>query len=187
MSDDPKSKEESTKAATHFHTPPNIDDLREFHDFLPSIFKESDRGAVLISSGFLENTLKEILISYLIDDIDPKVIFDGNGPLSSFSSRIKFCYCLALISKEEMQDLEIIRGIRNDFAHKYKVSFEDQSIKDRCANFKSKASLNGVDAKDPKSMFVSGALGMMLRLAARSREVAVGKTNNSPWTIYKTK
>jgi mannitol operon repressor len=57
------------------------------------------------------------------------------GPLGSFGSRISICYLLGKISDDEYNDLEIIRSIRNDFAHKiHDKSFEIENIKSRCSN-----------------------------------------------------
>jgi hypothetical protein len=44
-------------------------------------------------------------------------IFEGNGPLSTFSSKILMGYGLRLYGPDFRHDLEIIKDIRNGFAH----------------------------------------------------------------------
>ena len=59
---------------------------------------------------------------------------------------------LALISDEVRVDLDIIRGIRNEFAHSFdhELAFTDQSISDRCANLKTaQAYIEGFDIAAP--------------------------------------
>ena len=57
-------------------------------------------------------------------------MFNGFGPLSSFSGKIKLSYRLGLISKEEYNKLEIFRSIRNKFAHIISgCSFESKDVK----------------------------------------------------------
>jgi DNA-binding MltR family transcriptional regulator len=81
----------------------------------------SDRACVIVASSFLDEVLKMILISYIIEDKkSDKDIFNGYGPLSTFSSKIKISYRFGLISKEEYIQLEAIRAIRNKFAHEIK-------------------------------------------------------------------
>jgi Mannitol repressor len=60
-------------------------------------------------------------------------LLQPDGPLGSFASRIKLAYLLGIITVSLYSDLEIMRKIRNSFAHgRQTVRFSDQSIKDRC-------------------------------------------------------
>lgn len=80
--------------------------------------------------------LSDLLCISLVENKNTdKDLFEGTAPLSTFSSRIKLAYYLGLISRNCRRDLDIVRGIRNDFAHKPEIiSFETQSIRDRCKN-----------------------------------------------------
>jgi DNA-binding MltR family transcriptional regulator len=66
---------------------------------------------LVLLSGFRSNTISKSLIDK---------IFEGYGPLSSFSNRIAVCTALGLAGSDVRHDLSIIRNIRNDFAHSYK-------------------------------------------------------------------
>jgi hypothetical protein len=113
----------------------NIERVREMRF---ALIKESDRGACLLSVSFLEVELENLLRAYLLHD--KKVwnkIFNGHGSLATFSSKIDMCYLLGIITNEIHKDLDIIRKIRNDFAHSHlKINFEDNKFKNRCDNLK---------------------------------------------------
>lgn len=105
--------------------------------------KESDRGIVLVSAAYFDELLILLLTAYFelerpSKQIHPtnqsktkvtKSLLGGMGPISNFSSRISLAYVLGLINDWYYIDLEIIRKIRNRFAHKIKiVDFSDEEI-----------------------------------------------------------
>jgi DNA-binding MltR family transcriptional regulator len=68
----------------------------------------------------------------LLGDVD-----GSEAPLSNFSARIKTAYCLGLITKKEYDDLNLIRKIRNKFAHRlHGYSFDHKEIIDWCNSLK---------------------------------------------------
>jgi DNA-binding MltR family transcriptional regulator len=56
-------------------------------------------------------------------------LFEFNQPLGNFSNKINLCYSLGLIDKIVKDDLNMIRKIRNNFAHELNISFNDENIK----------------------------------------------------------
>ena len=92
-----------------------------------------------MAATFLETELENLLKLKLVGTKKQiQELLDYNGPLGTFSSKIKFSYALGLISKTSFQDLEIIRNIRNDFGHSYAlINFSTRSIYDRIINLKS--------------------------------------------------
>lgn len=91
-------------------------------ELFETLSKESDRGMVLISASFLEESLEALLRARFSirypkskSSIDP--LFDTFGPLYSFSAKIKICYAIDLIGGWMYRDLEIVRKLRNKFAH----------------------------------------------------------------------
>lgn len=51
------------------------------------------------------------------------------APLSSFSAKIRICYLIGLIDEDQFHDLDLVRKLRNDFAHSSeKVDFTDAAI-----------------------------------------------------------
>jgi len=96
----------------------------------------SDRAAAIVAGAFLDVLLTDLLQANLIPD--PKnddKIFQGNGCLATFSSRIDLSYRLGLIAKQEHRALHTIREIRNKFAHQLDaVTFARQDLRSLCAN-----------------------------------------------------
>ncbi len=105
-----------------------------WNEFFEEFQKETPRAAVIVSGAFLDSLLRDLLSSYMVDD--RKVVNELLGtehysetPLGSFGARIKTAYCLGLISKLEYNDLQLIKNIRNRFAHKlHGYSFDDKEI-----------------------------------------------------------
>ena len=127
----PQSQDDFLKANPH---------LTEFIPFLDALNLESSRGAVLISTGFLEEQLRRVLVAFMRDVSAAAELVDGaNAPLGTFSARIAACFALGLIDEREHHDLTTVRKIRNEFAHKIHTSFDDQAIADRCATLRGKA------------------------------------------------
>jgi hypothetical protein len=132
--------------------------------------KETDRGMVLVLSSFLEEVTKRLLLSFMVQGTREKDFFEGgNVPLGTFSSRIKTAHALGLITKDERHDLDVIRDIRNAFAHQVGGDFTELSIADQCRSLKHSA---GEEA-DSRTQFRSSALVLIARLA--NRGVAVAK------------
>lgn len=109
-------------------------DLELFGVFWKQMLKESDRGFVLIASGYLEELLKNLIMAQVVEGMKEKDV-----PLGPFSSRIKLAHALGIISSKEFHDLKIIRDVRNDLAHKLDVSFDAPEIVAKCKSLKMKA------------------------------------------------
>ena len=87
-------------------------------NFIKEINDQTDRGAALIVATWLDEELRAAIKTRFVNsDFNETRVFEGNGPLSTFSSKIDIGYSLGLLSKQNYSDLTIIRKIRNDFAH----------------------------------------------------------------------
>ena len=76
------------------------------------------RGLLLICASNVDWMLGLLLRAFLVDDI--KIVdqmLTNDGPLASFSARIKAAYCLGLISKPSHDKIHLLRSMRNDAAH----------------------------------------------------------------------
>jgi DNA-binding MltR family transcriptional regulator len=106
---------------------------------LAELEKESDRGVALIGAAYLDEVLEQLLRAVLVDR--KKHVDDLLGcerPLASFSARISMAYCLGLLDQDFYDDLQLIRKIRNDFAHRHEpASFELPTVRDRCLQLRS--------------------------------------------------
>ena len=80
----------------------------------------SDRSCVIVAAAYIDELLGYIFKLFLSSpssEKEDKELFSVYGPLSTFSSKIVLSYRLGLISNYEYKTLQIIRKIRNSFAH----------------------------------------------------------------------
>ncbi len=96
-------------------------------ELFKALSKESDRGAVLISASFLDEALEALLrarfsIRHPKSKSSIRPLFNAFGPLSTFSAKVTICYATDLIAKWIYEDLEIVRKLRNKFAHSVGVA-----------------------------------------------------------------
>lgn len=115
-----------------------IDVLKWLHIVEEEINLKSDRAMVVTSASILDTQLEMLLRKFMIKDnkIEER-LFNNAGALATFSAKNSMCYYLGLISKYEFENIEIIRKIRNRFAHEIEIKKmnDDQSIIDFCNNF----------------------------------------------------
>lgn len=110
-----------------------MDEHQLFLDYLKELQKETPRGAVIISCVVIQEVLGKTLENYLTDHKDVKTLLNGGmAPLGTLSARILLCFGLRLVDEKEYKNLQIVRRIRNHFAHDLHASFEDQKIIDLC-------------------------------------------------------
>lgn len=96
---------------------------------------ENDRGAALLAAAFAEDALELGIRRCLIQDARVDALFDegAGGSLTTFASKINMAYGLGLLPEVARRDLDLVRQVRNDFAHHpSELSFDSPSIRDRC-------------------------------------------------------
>jgi len=156
-----------------FPNPLDQPHMRRFQALLKEMKEESPRGMVLICGALLDEHLIECIKARLVDHPAVDKLTGGfNAPFGTFSSRIVGALALGVISSVEYQDLEIVRGIRNDFAHQIVVGFNDPSIRDRCANLSLAAKDYGQVTVGPEGQFSTAAVALIMRLTNRAHYVS---------------
>jgi DNA-binding MltR family transcriptional regulator len=141
-----------------------------------SLAVESDRAVALITTAYLDDALAGVIRAALLDE--PAIVEEILGldrPLGTLSSRIKVAYCLGLISKGTYRDLELIRAIRNRFAHARRVlQFGTPEIKDRCLQLRYAMITAGPTVPEftnPRVRFIESTLWLGNVLQAWEREI----------------
>ena len=84
-----------------------------------SISRESVRAKVVLSACYLEEVLEQLLQIVLKPSKAPTdALFDGpQAALGSLSAKIEIAFRMGLISDDVYRSLNLIRRIRNEFAH----------------------------------------------------------------------
>src|SRR5882724_12017155 len=125
--------------------------------------------------------LKEILVAFLMKEKIVDELFEGgNAPLGTFSSRAKLAYTLALISEPEFHDIDLIRRIRNEFAHDTKASFANDGVKSRCGQLKHQVP-DDKGKVAAEGQFTSAATGLLLSLVNRAEYVSEKRRSFGNW------
>lgn len=144
--------------------PPEIADLqRLLDDVNAENARGTERGLVLVWTSILDEILRRALASFFVDshrDVD--ALLGTNGPAGTFSGRTKLAYLLGLIARDEMQAIDQLRKIRNDFAHRIGVSLEDPPMRAKCEQLYEKVVGDGIRL-DARLKF-SGVCGRLFSL-----------------------
>lgn len=94
--------------------------LASLNRFLSLVGTHDDSSMVLALATFVEDTLGRLLLAYFRNCKATKELVEGfNAPLGTLGSRTKAAYAFGLLTKEQYQDIEILRKVRNQFAHNW--------------------------------------------------------------------
>jgi len=101
---------------------------------LDTILHESDRGAAVVGTAYLDLLLRGALEHQMRTDADVlEALFTNNGALQDFSARIKIAYAFKIIGPGAYADLNLLREIRNAFAHSAQgLSFKSPDVAAIC-------------------------------------------------------
>jgi mannitol operon repressor len=90
-------------------------------------------------------------------------------------------FALGVISEDEYSDLELLRKIRNDFAHSIEASFGDQSVTSRCQALKHAVPSDSKGVPVPRAQFLTAAACLTLNLVNRPHYVAQERLTHKKW------
>jgi mannitol operon repressor len=159
------------------------DELKDFNAFLMEFQDETDRGAALVAAAQIDHKLKETLTAFFAHRKVGKELLDGgNAPLGTLSARIKTTFCLGLIGRDEYHECNLIRQIRNEFAHRtHGTKFSDPKIAGYCLDLKMWIPTGTPPAKEsPRNLFLHSVFFIALRLSNRSQHAAAEKRKIRP-------
>jgi len=144
--------------------------------------KESHRGAVLIACSYLDNQLQAIIAAFLLTGANADKLLDGfNAPLGTFSARIAAASALGLLRPAEGRECELLRKIRNEFAHKVDANFDDPKIVALTTELKYAAQDYNNVVMAPFGRFNTAAVGLILSLTNRAHYVGQKRLVSQEW------
>ncbi|MDX2210776.1 MAG: hypothetical protein SFV20_10515 [Sphingopyxis sp.] len=147
----------------------NLPHLVDFIPFLAVLNEESDRGRALVAASFLENQLQDIISAYLVRGTAQRQLLEGfNAPIGSLSTKIVLASALGLISDGERRECDLIRKVRNKFAHNVHASFEDADIRDICGGLSFAAANYGSVVVPAVGRFTTSSVALISRLNNRA-------------------
>lgn len=120
----------------------------DFVPFAQALHAESDRGMALSGTAYLDDRLGRLIEAYLAADTSTKrLLWEGTSPLGAFSARIVMAHALGLILDEERDHLNMLRKVRNLFAHDYRQTMDDPAIVGTMANFREIAAFKKIEGE----------------------------------------
>lgn len=141
---------------------------QEYQEFYEECFNNvsqgpsGDRAMAVLAAAFLDEKLYEMLETYFVED-SAKDILDKI--VDKLDSRIQVAYGVGLIGPEMRRDLDLVRKIRNEFAHSlHGRSFADDDIANRCRELRA-CDLTDIKNVDPRSRFASSAFILSTQIA----------------------
>jgi mannitol operon repressor len=155
--------------------------FRGFSAMLKELNAETDRGAALVVTSFLDRLLGDALTAFLIENESTRALLVGfNAPLGTLSTKIAACHALGIITEGEMRQSNILRKVRNEFAHQIEVTFENGRVKDLCGNF----SVPEKDqAANARGKFIKASMLLLIALINRPHNVAQKRLTCSDWGL----
>lgn len=152
--------------------------------FTQELQNETDRGLPLVAAALIDELLADSLRNFFVEDCSVEKLLDGaSAPLGTLSARLNLCHALGLIDDYEKSEIEIIRKIRNRFAHtRHGLSFDDKVIVGLCTSLSSPLP-EGSAFQKPTVRFrlINAAVCMVLRLYHRADWVALEKRQAKVW------
>lgn len=159
-------------------------DLRDFSAFLREFRSETDRGAALVGAALIDQKLADTLHSFFVVGKTAGELLDGGtAPLGTFSARIKVTYALGLIDSFELTECDLIRKVRNEFAHSiHGTTFAEPKITVLCDRLQSDLP-GGREAfkGNPRGVFINAVILTVMRLTYRAERVAKEKRVTKSW------
>jgi DNA-binding MltR family transcriptional regulator len=159
--------------------------FKTFSEMLAETKHEGDRACALILTANLDNRIRELLVAHFVEmtSVQQKDLFEGAGALSTLSSRVRISYACGLLSDDEVHDLNLIRKIRNYFAHKeHGWSFSTSTVSKLCGSLKIPARLRqghpglvATNLTESRDMFQVTAAWLTTLLMNRIREALSDK------------
>jgi len=100
----------------------------------------SDRAVAVVFGSFVESALRSLLQKQFRPDLnsdDRGALFGFEGPMGPFSSKILMAYGMGLLGPTSRHDLDLIRHLRNGFAHsRIPFKFTTPEVRSVCDQFK---------------------------------------------------
>lgn len=99
-------------------------------------YGESPRAVILLSATLVELALETALKYILRPGKETEALFDFEAPLGTFSGKIKLSYAIKLFGNKTLHDFELIRHLRNGFAHsRHPLTFDTPQVASLCKHF----------------------------------------------------
>jgi hypothetical protein len=129
---------------------------------IEEIEKADDRAAAILAISLIEDRLEKAIKPLLHShkEITP-AMFDGLGPLASFSAKTRMGFLLGIYGEQFRNTLSRIGQIRNKFAHELNVnSFTHQHISSHVEHLDPASLIQGINHPKMKAFFMGTSMAV---------------------------
>lgn len=131
--------------------------------YLEVLSEESNRGAVLVTASMLDDVLTKLLFARLVEGKSSAKLLNGfNAPLGTFSAKVAAARAIGLISEEWRRELDLLRAIRNEFAHSVTATLGDESILNKCNELSLCLPEKATDAEGARTRYWMSATAILM-------------------------
>lgn len=161
-------------------------DAAEFDSFLADFQDETDRAAAVLGGAYLDAALERLLKKVMAGSPAMATrLLDQQQPLGTFGARTLAALAFGYLSEDEFHDLDIIRKIRNEFAHRvHGLRFADSPVSDWTASLRHGARVAGMTSQPsvgPRVRF-NWTVGILFcLLALREAQTTRARPASSLW------
>lgn len=135
------SEEEKTRRETIEHA----------YDYQIALTEESDRAAAILAAAYFEDRLREKIMTRFVKKADK--LFGIYEPLGTFKAKIDIAHALGLYDLKTRKGLDLVRKIRNEFAHSSEpIQFDHEKIAGWCRKLDAK---NVQDPDDLRARYLT--------------------------------
>ena len=151
---------------------------------ISELVSQGDRTCAVVCGSLLDYALYRCLLRSFtpmaIDDVNA-LFHNPTAPLGSMASRIIIAFSMGLIDANDKEQLNIIKNIRNAFAHSLTtIDFSSEPVDVECSKLTglafAAAPWMGADASQNGRKFISSVIHFMFRL------VGVSDADMKEWT-----
>ena len=106
-------------------------DCDEIDAVMEEALSQTDRGAAILIFSYIETIMHRVFCLHLNNGVKGGLnsLLENNGPLSTASNRIRMLAALSWLEPDTSAGLDILRLIRNQFAHNIATrSFDDRKV-----------------------------------------------------------
>ncbi len=157
-------------------------------DFVAELETASPRGTAIVAAAVLDEILARLLEKVMVEDPEvAKQVVREVYTLANFRARIEGAKRFDLISEGQYRVLDIIRQVRNSFAHHVNWSFDEPTTAEKCLTLDLSTLTVYEPGKeaDPEHRFIQNAVALCGQLDGMLRNwIKVGfdpRDDNRPW------
>jgi len=111
--------------------------VKELTETFQEIIGVSDRSTAILVAALIDSALSDLIEAELLTSLGEedaiKPLYERDGALSTFFSKIHLGYAMSLYDDKVRDDLEVIRRVRNSFSHvRRSINFNTPEIVEEC-------------------------------------------------------